>query len=98
MIFEVEKAWIDSCRHKPNEYVGSFECLGKKYDLYAFDAFDAPNDRQHFCIRFGNEAAEYYAPCGVENIIRGAAQDQIYADAWEMLQAKGKLIWSPKSK
>jgi hypothetical protein len=94
MIFEVEKTWTDCCHHKPDEYVGSFECLGEKYDLYAFYV---DNNKQHFCIRFGNEAPDYFAPFGVENIIRAAAHEQMYADAWEMLQSKGRLIWSRKS-
>lgn len=94
MIFEIPKAWDDRCNHPGESYVGSFECLGEKYDLYIFDC---PSLGQSVCIRFGNDDPDYCSPGNLCSFIQNCSCGiEYYRDALELLKKRGFICWKRK--
>ena len=95
MIFKLPgPVWKDGCNHPCESYIGSFETLGEKFDLYLFpDEFHG----QGICIRYSDEDSEYMSPGGIVNLIKGARCGmESYCDALELLLDLGKIVWTKK--
>jgi hypothetical protein len=92
MIFKIEgPVWTDGCNHDSAAYVGSFETLGEKYDLYVFSDEMYGNN---VCIRCGNEPSNYASPGGIVGLIQGAQVGmESYKDALELILSLGKIVW-----
>lgn len=92
MIFKTEgPVWADGCNHSHESYIGSFETLGEKYDLYVFpDRIYGSN----VCIRCSSEPSDYTSPGGIVGLIQGAQLGmETYKDAMELLLSLGKIVW-----
>lgn len=63
--------YIDGCKHGINSFVGSVQYYDlreiklKWIDVYVFDQ----NNRQHVCIRTGNEPEDYLSPGTVLDVL-----------------------------
>lgn len=107
MLFSFSKSntpkFVNGCSHKKSEYLGSVsyqeidnvkktvkECW---LDIYIFN-----KKHQEVCIRYGNEASEYYSPGPLKNFILSVYNNDIYKLALEVIQEKGKIIFVKNKK
>lgn len=89
--------WQDTCQHKAEEYVVSFQTYSMKaqrqYDLYIYSEGERG---QQICIRYGNRCDEYLS-CGSLSdffISHGVSYHEPHATAIKILRHYGKLVWS----
>lgn len=90
MIFECEKAWDNVCGHSPDDYVGSFECLGKKYDLYCYKG---PDGHHRCCLQTGNYEGSYISVGRIQQLMCLADRMPEYLDALQLLVSRGTIQW-----
>ena len=87
--------WTDHCGH--GGYLFSFTSYSTKKDVEApdelIDVYCWDNrGMQEFCLRFANEAGDYYSPGGIENIIaRTMNGHRPYLECYELLKLVGDI-------
>lgn len=90
--------WPNACKHMPEAYVASFECLRssklpvEQFDLYVFDNLRG----QEVCMRYGAEPDKYCSPGPLHCVFGLAEHDERYLKATRILIDRGMLRWKKK--
>lgn len=81
--------WSNECHHDEDCYIGSFDYLGKGYDVYVFGT----RVEQSVCIRYGDEASEYYSPGSISEFLRNCRNLEVYESAYRVIKSEGGFIY-----
>ena len=79
--------WTEECGH--GGYIASYEYLGHWYDIYVFDS---PHYGQAACIRYGNDAPEYYSFHSLSSLYKNPGTE-IFDRAVSILEHYGQIHW-----